>query len=80
MSEQTVIFPLPVNDITQIKFSARTGELELDISIPHPTDGDTPLRLLLSPEVTQQLALTLARTHKFLDEQLEGISVTNVLQ
>lgn len=80
MSDSKTIFPFPIDRINELKFNTKTGELQLDVSMPHPTDGEIPWRLMFSEEATQALALTLARTHKFLDEQLEAKPVTNVLQ
>ncbi|WP_368988307.1 hypothetical protein AB4O84_23575 [Citrobacter freundii] len=79
MDEFKGVFPLPITDLKGLKFDAKTGELQLDVVLPHPA-GDIPLRLQFSAGVTQSLALNLARTHKFLDEQIEGTPVTNVLQ
>ncbi|EBA0744772.1 hypothetical protein RBN93_001268 [Salmonella enterica] len=80
MSDKKVIFPFRINKIERLQYDAKSGELEVDVLMPHPTDGDIPWRLYFSPESTRELALILARTHKFLDEQLEGTPVTNVLQ
>ncbi|ELD0412626.1 hypothetical protein MXE68_23925 [Escherichia coli] len=80
MSETKTVFPIPIDTISKLEFNARTGELQIYASTNHPIDGEIPWVLAFSSETTQKLALSLAQTHKFLDEQLEGKPVTNVLQ
>lgn len=71
---------IPVYKIKALTFSGKTGELQMEFYISPPHPDSKPVRLDFSAQATQELALSLARTHKFVDELLEGKIVTNVLQ
>lgn len=80
MSDNLIYGPMWVESISKLNYSAKTGELSFDFSTPVSVGEPIKMRIHLSQEATQALALNLARCHKFLDEQLEGTPVTNVLQ
>ncbi|MBL5919741.1 hypothetical protein I7V28_01145 [Lelliottia amnigena] len=80
MSDNLIYGPMWVESITKLDFNTKTGELAFDFSTPMSVGEPIKMRLHLSQEATQALALNLARCHKFLDEQLEGTPVTNALQ
>lgn len=73
---------IPLNTLKRVTFDAKTGAMGL-IASPVPKgveDIVLEFDLQFSPEVTKEIALTLARIHKFSEEELLGQPVTYVRQ